>query len=332
MTIQNISRVLPVKSIRGVSIGLIFISLSVFWFVFNYEYIINGVAIKIATTLLILVAIFSLSIIGVNSITYKLSEIIFRFDSGDGSFVRDNKSNNLKEIQSILNAFSFVYEKIKEERDLILKISSNISHELKPPIVALKSIKEDLSEILFRNPLEKDFITSSIQDIDLILNDLDITSNKALLERKKILDLMPIGLSVEKAILFARKCYPNQEIQFVKTGQPSDLSMPGLNRELKAILKNAAEASISKLQPIKVLLNYSNELIVIKVIDRGIGIPPAQLQRIKNRITGTTKIDGNGIGLVSLYEWADQHKVNVEILSNNLASSAGTTLILEILI
>lgn len=74
----------------------------------------------------------------------------------------------------------------------------------------------------------------------------------------------------------------------------------------------------------------TQEEVVLRVIDRGAGIPKDVLTRLRKGESVTTKHDGNGIGLSSTIEWAEEFGLRFEITSHTEGFKKGTSIELGI--
>jgi sensor histidine kinase regulating citrate/malate metabolism len=55
--------------------------------------------------------------------------------------------------------------------------------------------------------------------------------------------------------------------------------------------------------------------VIVRIQDKGQGIPNELLNSVKNGKTVTTKSHGNGIGLLSAYQWARKEGYDLNVIS-----------------
>ena len=94
------------------------------------------------------------------------------------------------------------------------------------------------------------------------------------------------------------------------------------------ILSNAIKYGADK--PVKVLLEFDQEFIIIKIIDQGIGIPEKDLSNIYYsffRASNVGEIYGNGLGLVLARNIFILHDAQLEL---ETVENKGTTVRVKI--
>lgn len=147
-----------------------------------------------------------------------------------------------------------------------------------------------------------------------------IDSGKGPVSDKK--DLGDLGFIIKETIDFAkihtkiRRCKLHYE---APAELKSRLNRMLFSRSLMNLILNAAEATESSGE-ILVKLKEKDEIITLEVHDNGPGIS----DEIKNNIFNpffTTKKDGNGLGLLSLKIFLDQHDGTVDIRKSDLGGA-----------
>ena len=139
-----------------------------------------------------------------------------------------------------------------------------------------------------------------------------------------------IGISVEQAVNIVSNSKPECEIEFEIHSDTSELVMPGLTRVLTNLINNSVESFDAETAKVRVDTLVTRDEIILRITDKGSGIPKDVLSRLRSGESLTTKQDGNGIGLSSAIEWARQYGLRFEINSNTGGSKKGTLIELGI--
>jgi signal transduction histidine kinase len=135
-------------------------------------------------------------------------------------------------------------------------------------------------------------------------------------------DLEDLSFIVKETINFAkihtkiRRCNLHSELP---PELRASLNSMLFSRSLMNLILNAAEATESTGE-ILVRLMERNGIITVEVHDNGTGIPDEIKDNILNPFF-TTKKDGNGLGLLSLKIFLDQHNGEVDIRKSELGGA-----------
>ena len=93
------------------------------------------------------------------------------------------------------------------------------------------------------------------------------------------------------------------------------------------ILDNAAKHGTDG-KRIEAMINYANDMVIVKIRDYGPGIPEDELPLVKKRFyKGSSKARGSGIGLAVCDEIVQMHGGNLKLEN---ATSGGTLVTIEI--
>jgi len=193
----------------------------------------------------------------------------------------------------------------KELNELKSRFVSIASHEFRTPLSALLSSAGLAQQYIERNEKEKTLrhierIKSSVKNLNDILNDF------------LSLDKLEQGLVHISNTEFSLRDFARDIIEelssLLKSGQEITLRFEGkeeihqdqhvLRNVLINLLSNASKYSREGV--IKLELEHNGDLVVIRVTDKGIGIPEHQQKHIFNRFfraDNTSNIQGTGLGL-----------------------------------
>ncbi|MBE9051470.1 CHASE3 domain-containing protein [Nostocales cyanobacterium LEGE 11386] len=225
----------------------------------------------------------------------------------------------------------------KEFSELKIRLFSMISHEFRTPlsIILLSSqlLKEILKELVDELQLKNLYrIQSSAKLMNHLLTDI-LTLTRA--EAGK-LDYKPQLINVENFCLNLVEdlqlfgTTPHL-IKFMNHGQcfRANLDEKLLYSILSNLLLNAIKYSFAG-GKIYLILNSEAEAIVFQVIDEGIGIPPAEQEKIYEplyRCQNVENIVGTGLGLAVVKKCVERHHGEIFVES---AVGVGTTFTVKI--
>ena len=209
---------------------------------------------------------------------------------------------SLKSNNQVLMYIGVISDKTDERETQMLReqFVQSASHELKTPITSIKGYAETLESKLRLEPdsVERKFIDAILRNTDRMIRIVD--------------DMLTISKLETQNALF----------QPEKVNVPADIvlyaDMVLLEHLLLNLIQNASSYSPEN-KPIQLVASYQENRVVIQVIDRGIGISEAHIERIFERFyrvdeDRSRKGGGTGLGLSIVKHIAKLHSgwVNVE--------------------
>jgi C4-dicarboxylate-specific signal transduction histidine kinase len=120
--------------------------------------------------------------------------------------------------------------------------------------------------------------------------------------------------------------FPKKSFEMKNRIAPTAFRVPGLTPVLLNLLSNAAEAT-SDDQPVQLRLERHSGHYKIEIQDQGDGINSTVLAALERGEEITTKPDGNGLGVSSAMQWANQNGYG---LTFRTGKEAGTTVTVSI--
>lgn len=215
---------------------------------------------------------------------------------------------------------------------------ANASHELKTPITIIRGFAEtlhdhpELSPEVSREIIEK--IVSNCQRMDtLVKNLLTLAAIDEGLPRSRLqeCDLVDLVTEARQTILAV---YPTAQISIETKGEELLTMMADNDLFLQAILNlldNAVKYSNPPAQ-VTVRLEKKEKEIIIQVIDKGIGIPQEDVERIFERFYAVDKshsrsMGGSGLGLSIVERIVEKHQGKIQVESH---LGVGTTFTLTL--
>ena len=214
---------------------------------------------------------------------------------------------------------------LKELDRIKSEFVTTVSHDLRSPLTAILGYVELLSRAGPLNENQQQFvkrIVFSVQSITALITDLlELGKIEAGFDR----DREPVALS-----LIVRYCIESQRHQWEESKRhhlrvhlPEDLPpVLGIPLRLRQLVNNLLENAI-KYTPeegeVRITLETDSDFLILRVIDSGIGIPPADQPYIFDKFYRTDEaIDhysGTGLGLSIVKSIVDQHNGRIWVES-----------------
>lgn len=293
-----------------------------------YDSLISGslISISLVSVLTIIISIFFSKIISFDF--KKTVELANKIDHDEDINFKESKILEIREIQNTLKNIS---TKLKLKKSLKKEELDKLTHEIKTPIMILKSNLEGKKDDII--DFDEDRLNSLLEETEKLSH---ITENI-----KEIYDYE----NGNETVLFSefdlneeiRKIYSGMKYQFEKNGMKleyidkkhlnikSDKSL--INQSIYNILSNAYKYSSSKKVSIKI--EETNSKVRIYIEDNGKGINEKYIQNIFDAYyrVPTEKTNGSGLGLFIT-------KNNVEKLNGTIKVESkineGTKFIIEL--
>ncbi|MEY2503859.1 MAG: two-component system, NtrC family, sensor histidine kinase AtoS [Verrucomicrobiota bacterium] len=231
-------------------------------------------------------------------------------------------------------------ENLRQKQDLVDRaafwtdLAASMSHEIRNPLVAIKTFAQLLPERFEDPDFRKDFNEIVVQEIDRL--DKIITQiNNFAHPSELVMKPVDVRSSVKKAIELARVRVAKNGVA-VDTTLPSDLPRilgdeAALTEAFAHLLANAAEATSGQTKPRITLAAKSirdgdrASGVIITVQDNGKGISPDLREKIFSPFC-TTKARGMGLGLPIVKRTIFDHNGRVDIDSNPHGTSVSVML------
>jgi len=216
-----------------------------------------------------------------------------------------------------------------------------VTHELKTPITSIRLYLQTLERREVAELERKEFYRLMLDDTDRLLGTVEqvLKAGMAGHRRKAVepveVDLEPLVRDCMELARSGRDLPPEAvrldlpvEGRAVVSGDPEELRTAVAN-----VLDNAIKYSGDEVD-ISVRIESADEKrVAVKVSDRGVGIPPAELKRVFKRFyrvprRSLTHVKGTGLGLFIVRAIAKKH--GGRVFAQSQGDGTGTTVVLEL--
>lgn len=200
-------------------------------------------------------------------------------------------------------------------------IAAGIAHEIKNPLVAIRTFAELLPERFADDDFRTDFSRVVVHEIDRID---DLITRLRRLAPPDAHQLQPVDLcrpyeetlallrgQLEQACVTVTTSYP--DVPPIVLGDHGQLKQLFLNLMLNALDAISSRGEIS----VKFFVNRRTDSgeVIIQIKDTGCGVPPHLLDRVFDPFV-TTKPRGSGLGLSICRAIAETHRASIRLLNN----------------
>lgn len=196
-----------------------------------------------------------------------------------------------------------------------------VTHELKTPIASIRLYLETLKTRDVDEEQRREFYNIMLADSDRLLLTVEqvLRAGRTGLKRRRIANsVINLGEMVQECLELTRVRYGLNETHLVYNASPeaSTAKVSGDIDELRAafsnLLDNAVKYSDEEVHVSVSVSTLDEKRVAVRVVDKGIGIPSAQLKRIFKRfyrVPGRfmARVKGTGLGLFIVHSVIKKH-------------------------
>jgi len=210
---------------------------------------------------------------------------------GQGDLSHRLPEEGRDEVAFLAQRFNIAAERVQALLLSHKTLLANASHELRSPLTRIRMGLELLGDA---SPAARDEIARNIRELDQLIDEILLASR---------LDASPIDIGTLEPVdlvgLCAEECAQAGAELDVPSGQTT-LMVPGVARLLHRVVRNLLDnARRHAASDVHLSLALAGAQAIIRVCDRGPGVPPALRERIFEpfyRLPGASERDG-GVGL-----------------------------------
>lgn len=196
------------------------------------------------------------------------------------------------------------------------QLAAGIAHEVRNPLTAIKGFFQMMEKDLKGNKMYFEVISSEINRIETILNELLVLARPQQVKY----ELKNIEVIINHVITLLKTQSNLNSIELIKSIEPNLPLIKCNENQLKQVfinfLKNAIEAMEKGGRITIEIRKYHTDMIMIRIIDQGTGIPEHLLSKIGEPFF-TTKEQGTGLGLMICKNIIEEHKGSLNINSSS---------------
>lgn len=204
------------------------------------------------------------------------------------------------------------------------QLAAGIAHEIKNPLTSIKGFIQLMKAEEYPNKKYLEIMEDEIHRLDIISNELLVLA-KPHKHKVSVQDLIQI---VKEVIFLLEAEAVKKSIQIKSVIEDQKLmilcDIHKVKQVLINILKNAIEAMDQGVITIHMSKNENNALV--SVIDEGCGIPDEYLDHLGKPFF-STKVTGNGLGLMICQKIISEHGGNISVQSTQMQGTTFTVTI-----
>jgi len=215
-----------------------------------------------------------------------------------------------------------------------------VTHELKTPIASIRLYLETLKTRDVEESQRREFYDNMLTDSERLLSTVEqvLRAGRAGLRRRRIANsVINLNDTLRECLELTRMRYGLDEtsLSYFESPEAAGAKVSGDVDELRAafsnLLDNAVKYSDDRVSVSVELAAIDEKRVAVKVADKGIGIPSAQLKRIFKRfyrVPGLfmARVKGTGLGLFIVRSVVEKHGGRVFAESEGLGQGSTFTI------
>ena len=196
-----------------------------------------------------------------------------------------------------------------------------VTHELKTPLASIRLYLQTLKSREINEEQRQEFYDVMLADSDRLLNTVEqvLRAGRAGVKRRAMnITIVDIGEIVMECLDLARTRYNlgAEELTYTESldGEPARVAGDAdeLRGALSNLLDNAVKYSESNVRLTVELATLDKKRVAVRIADKGVGIPAAQLKRVFkrfHRVPGRVmaRVKGTGLGLFIVRSVIEKH-------------------------
>lgn len=221
--------------------------------------------------------------------------------------------NTGDEIESLSNSIGSMVESIVSYEQTQLLLFRNLSHELKTPLTAISGYAQNIQNGYYKDenvPLtviqDECKRIRDILDNLIFLNKINSNVETFTFEETDLVSLVTMCIEKVESIAVLK------EIDIIYNPPEKIMVSCDYDKIVRACINVLSNALKHTKDYIEIELSVEYDFACIKISDNGNGFAESKLKKLFSTTTGET-IDGNGIGLLIVYEMVKRHDGNIYV-------------------
>ncbi len=221
-----------------------------------------------------------------------LAGVARRVASGerDSSALTQLEHSHVREVAGLADAVAAMHRQLQARLDYIDEFAGNVAHEFRTPIATLRGTFELIHDDPEMEPEQRDRFVANAQ-AELARLEALVNGLLALARAERTVPLQPLELGALVRRVAERRGVP------VVGDVPR---VRGAEGQLESVIENLLENAERHAGPgaaVKVELRSEGDTAILAVIDDGVGIPAADLDKVFDRFFSGDRRRGTGLGL-----------------------------------
>lgn len=242
------------------------------------------------------------------------------------------------EIGDLSRSFSTLIKKINDQMQAVEANTSDMVHEFKNPLAAIRSSMEllDFDDVSGEERKEiLDSVHSELKHLEILLNDIRAHSKIQNLNNEADKENVPVGILAENIISRIRKNYPSVDFEFIcENKEDTIFAKPeNLDKMIGNLVENAASFAVnSEKKQVLVRIKSIKDIQKIKTImridveDSGPGVPESEIEKIFGRYYShredSQRKSHSGLGLSMVKAVAESLNATISVLKSGKLGGA----------
>ncbi|MBS4178971.1 sensor histidine kinase [Lederbergia citrea] len=280
------------------------------------------ILLAIGSIVIVLAAVISFFLAG--TITKPVSQLIIGAEQmAAGKFSTRVPKNKDDELGRLADTLNYMAQQVEEHEKLKNEFIASVSHDLRTPLTSVQgwaiTLHSMAKDDLFQEGLE--IITNESERLSRLLGDLLDLSSLSSGRLSFVFEEVDLPALIEKVIHQLQPRAERQGIHLITNINEDIKTIRADENRLIQVFINLLDNAL-KFTPqagnITISLDNGDDYsIIIKIIDKGIGIPMDQLDAIKEKfVKGKTQESGTGLGLAICEEIIKGHQGTIYLESN----------------
>ncbi len=229
--------------------------------------------------------------------------------------------NTGDEIESLSISIQAMVENIIGHEKSQTALFRNLSHELKTPLTAISGYAENIQNNYYQDPntplniiQEECARMRDILDNLIFLSKIDSDVESFSYAQSNIVDLVTMSIEKIESIAILN------DIDIIYNPPKAITISCDKAKLLRAFINLLSNALKHTKDYVEVKIDQNSQFITITILDNGSGFDKSKMDKLFLTTTGET-VDGNGIGLLIVYEIIKKHNGQIEVKNRPLGGA-----------